>query len=749
MAISREALTVVALPGLSPHSLGNYLASLGLLRVLSRRWPNVRAAWRDGVFHMVGGPPDLDALTEAMMCVAEEGEWTPYSRDWKDCQKESTDRRNKYLKAKNKEKADSSFDRPLLEWQAAVGEEELEIFSAHVAPATRNRFNPLLGKGGSAGNRDFSDGLARAKHLLAGKGRAPDAIDRREHLHDMLLGRPNRWAVSEAPLFPDKRKDKDKKNGLLNAASWFSEANKLYNSGQQRYREGTISPWAMALACEGLPFFAGGASRRLGSRVPANGAFPFVVGPAGPKAAGEAGRDGGEVWAPIWNRPMTVAEVATLFSRGRAEIGGRGAVTPAAFAVAAIGRGADAGIAEFRRFALGRTTSANTFEPRFEGVVAVPQRAPAPISDGSPQIVTTALERLLRLLDSLPPDYKAGQRWRFVGLRGPIEEALVHVTAAPDDPEAACALLDAVVQALDRVDTNKTFRARNVRWEALPLEWLPVLFGGETPPAEARLTLALVSAFPKHRPFTLYRFGADLKTHRRFVHPGTAPARWAWRPGPLPQVLGQILHRRLLDWERGRQEADALEPARQSVAARLSDLEDWLAGRTDEALLVRWLSRLALFDWSPAPWTIRGELSSDLLSRLAGEKDVSARFAPSGALCLYGVLHPLFDLRHVRLDGKREPVDLMPPGSGARTPAAARRMASLVRAGEIALAMEVARSRYAMARAPLITSHVPWHVERPERLLAALMFPTSNNNRAALVQRWLRPQRKPQERAYA
>ena len=32
-------LPVLALPGLSPDSLGNYLASLGLLRVLSRKWP--------------------------------------------------------------------------------------------------------------------------------------------------------------------------------------------------------------------------------------------------------------------------------------------------------------------------------------------------------------------------------------------------------------------------------------------------------------------------------------------------------------------------------------------------------------------------------------------------------------------------------------------------------------------------------------------------------------------------------------
>ena len=45
----------------------------------------------------------------------------------------------------------------------------------------------------------------------------------------------------------------------LNAACWFSDTNKLYNSGQRSFREGVASPWAMVLACEGLAFFAGGA----------------------------------------------------------------------------------------------------------------------------------------------------------------------------------------------------------------------------------------------------------------------------------------------------------------------------------------------------------------------------------------------------------------------------------------------------------------------------------------------------------
>ena len=57
-------LPALALPGLSPDSLGNYLASLGLLRVLSRKWPSTRIAWRDEVLQVVGGPTTLDELLD-------------------------------------------------------------------------------------------------------------------------------------------------------------------------------------------------------------------------------------------------------------------------------------------------------------------------------------------------------------------------------------------------------------------------------------------------------------------------------------------------------------------------------------------------------------------------------------------------------------------------------------------------------------------------------------------------------------
>lgn len=710
MASEQKTLAAMAVPGLSPDSLGNYLASLGLLRVLARCRPTVRAVWRDGAFYVIGGPTTLDELLDELSDIAERRAWTPYERGWGDAQKKST-------------KAKSGVSLAL--WQASAEEGDLELLAAHVVPAARVSFNPVLGSGGNAGKRDFSDGWRRAIYALAPSAPS-DAADaenerreKRAHLKALLLGEPVTWMLDK-----------------LNAASWFSDANKLYNSGQRPFRDGGVSPWAMALACEGLAFLAGGASRRLGARARAAGAFPFVTRASAPCAGGEAGRDLAEVWAPLWDRPMTVREAQALFARGRAEVRGRGVLTPSAFATAILRRGVDAGIAEFRRFVLGRTTSRNTFEPRFEGALRVRTRSYQATSESASFATTasTAFERLLALIDQFPADRKVGKRWRFVGLRGPLEAAMLRAASAPSDPEAGCAVLDAAVAALDRVDRTRAFRKRQIAWQPLPVAWAPALFGDEAPGLEARLALACVSAFPIEYPLALYRFGVDLE-RGRFVHADRPPARWVWRPGPLAPVLSDVVHRRTVDWEAAR---DDMEPIRFPMPVASAHVDLWLNGRVDDELLGSWLSRLALFDWRFVPSGVR-----TLATPGTGGQ------SPSGSLCLFGLLAPLFDLRPVSRQPAVPTANLLPRECGARTPGAARALVNLLRSRQVEAAVRLATSRYAMAGAALVRSAVQWDVEGPERLIASLLFPVFDHERAALVERWLQPRRDQGELVYA
>lgn len=712
-------LPALALPGLSPDRLGNYLASLGLLRVLSRKWPSTRIAWRDEVLQVVGGPHTLNELLDELVRVAaaqptEQKEWTQYDKAWSEAQKKGT-------KAKSGE--------PLALWQAHADEQYLKLFAAHAVPHGRVSFNPLLGSGGNAGRRDFAAGWKQAVDALAAAPKKPkvprgrrnkvavadaDADagivldERRSELLALLQGQPVTWLLEK-----------------LGAGSWFSEATKLYNSGQSPAREGQISPWAMALACEGLALLAGGASRRLGARSRAVGAFPFVTQPIAPQNSGEADRVRGEIWTPMWTRPMTLAETETLFLRGRAELRGRGALTPATFATAIRKRGVDAGVSEFRRFTVGRTTSANTFEPRFEARFVLDAES---VTSAAGSI---SLERVTALIEQrgFPRDGK-----RFTGLRGPIEAALLDVAAAPHSSEAAIALLDAVVAALDRIDRNRSFREGKVRWEPLPVEWVPSLFADERPGTEARLALALVSGFPVALPFATYRFGVERMyraTYANYTHAERPPARWVWGSGELARLLGAVLSRRLLDQEASSTNSAGRRPSRAPMPAETSHMSRWLAGDLDESLLQAWLSRLALFDWGGVPQDVRSLIQSD-----------GSHAAVDGELALVGLIQPLVDQRRLVIRSL-SPDDLLADEIGARTTEAARSLVALVRSGNIDSAFRLAGSRYAMAGARLASMDVPWRVRDPDRFIAALLFPIPDRERAILFQRWLRPRRRP------
>lgn len=695
-------LPVVALPGLSPDSLGNYLASLGLSRVLSRKWPTTRISWRDEVLQVVGGPSTLDELLDELLRVASDQAWTPYDKAWSSAQKEGT-------KAKS--------GAPLALWQASAPEDLLALFAAHAVPHARVSFNPLLGSGGNAGKRDFAKGWKAAVDALAGPPRR-GADPRRDSLSALLMGLPVDWVLDK-----------------LAAGSWFADATKLYNSGQTPARNSQASPWAMALACEGLALLAGGASRRLGARTRAVGAFPFVTQPVAASAENEADRLRGEIWAPIWARPMTPPEVSGLFQRGRAELAGRGALTPSAFATAIHKRGVDAGIDEFRRFTLGRTTSANTYEPRLEGRFSL---AASAVNTSMPLV----LERSTMLIEQrgFPRDGK-----RFAGLRGPIESAILDVAAAPDRPEAGIALLDAVVSALDRIDRNRSFREKRVQWQPLPVEWLPSLFANEAPGVEARLALALVSGFPEALPFTAFRFGVSWTRDgevdgrarpRRFEHAKVAPARWVWRQGEVSRCLGAVLARRLLE-EPKLDVPGKPWRGRAPLPASADHLRRWLAGDLDEPLLTAWLSRLALFDWTRVPDEVHALADPAPASRSA-----------DGELALLGLAQPLVDRRRLVVEAL-SPVGLLDEERGARTPEAARSLVTLVRSGTLDSAVRLAAGRYAMAGVRIASFDASWQTQDPDRLVAALLFPLSRRERGTLFERWLRPRRRPQGDAHA
>lgn len=687
--MTRETWTVLPLPGLTIDCLGNYLAALGLLRLAAREWLTVRGCWRGDQFALVNGPLDTQALCGLLLEVAAAGSWTGYENAWDKAQKADT-------------KAKSATN--VARWQAREAMEELlPMFQAHLVAGQRLGFNPLLGTGGNAGKRNFSKGRSAAADALRGTrtrwGPALIASDAIAY----LAGSPCRCL------------------GDFGAGSWFCAANKAFNSGAKRpFRDGQVTPWAMVLACEGLPFFGGAASRRLGSARKAQAAFPFSVAAAAPGSANETGRVVAEVWLPVWDRPMTPSELLSLFRRGRAELHGRAATTAPAFSVSVVHRGVDAGIVGFGRFQLLRTTSEQTFESRLASVVHT-RGAVEPTGAR----VTGAV---LGLRDSLPSDSRV-----FAGLRGPLDRALIEFAAEPDVANART-LTDTVISVLRKVDLNRGHRKKEVRFSLLPPEWALHLVGAGSS-TEVRLALALASLRPTWKspaspptmvtaPFLAYWLGAQpYGNSGRWVIPEPVPFRRVWSGTDLTGGLAATLRRRLVE-----EAPEAEAPFSGSAPVTLADVQDWLDDRVDEDLLAQWLFRFSLVDWT------NGRRAIDAM--LQGRAGKPALQAVSGELALFALLKPLFCPATGHAIGATRSVRV----------GALSRVAALLDGGQTEQAVLAARSVYRAAGVELADVCVSPGAARPRRLLAGLMVPVVTGEVASAFARWRSPQCNPSHR---
>ncbi len=91
ISANSHVLPVVPLPGLHLDTLGHYFAALGLLRLTARQWPSVKGCWRDGIFHLVGGPKDFSQLETYLIDVGANAKWTRYEYKWDSANKRASD----------------------------------------------------------------------------------------------------------------------------------------------------------------------------------------------------------------------------------------------------------------------------------------------------------------------------------------------------------------------------------------------------------------------------------------------------------------------------------------------------------------------------------------------------------------------------------------------------------------------------------------------------------------------------------
>lgn len=193
---------------------------------------------------------------------------------------------------------------------------------------------PLLGSGGNEGSMDFSiNHVGYLLELIDAGSNGPTT------LAEALIGNS---------LFANSCTRESSSNiGFLDT---LATGGANMTAGFEGGSTGNI--WDSVLAIEGAVLFASLTTKRLESTAFGRPTFPFAVTPSfagsGSLAPQESARP--ELWLPVWSNMSTIADVSTLLAEGRVTKGRREARSGMDMLQAVASLGADRGITAFNRF---------------------------------------------------------------------------------------------------------------------------------------------------------------------------------------------------------------------------------------------------------------------------------------------------------------------------------------------------------------------------------------------------------------
>lgn len=352
----------VVLDGCTPTPLAGYLKALGVLRLLSSKYPGTRGFWRDDRF-VLRTKLDRAAIEHFFVC---EYEPTPIMAPWnggsgffeKDNKtaleiiRQSNDSRFKTFQsciaiaelALTGLKRDASpkgedKTRLLSRIRGQLPDEALGWFDASVLlSGDSTKYPPLLGTGGNDGRLDFTNNFMQRLLDLFGRDQTNPPGESRPWLVMALFAEP-------AP-------------GLVkNAIGQFSPGQAGGpNAGAGFEADAAINPWDFVLMIEGALAFAAAAVRRNADDPSGVLSYPFTVRAVGAGSGslgeGDASSARGELWMPLWSQAATYAEVRALMAEGRVALGKQPARDALDFVRAVQHLGGYRGVGSFQRFGL-------------------------------------------------------------------------------------------------------------------------------------------------------------------------------------------------------------------------------------------------------------------------------------------------------------------------------------------------------------------------------------------------------------
>lgn len=193
---------------------------------------------------------------------------------------------------------------------------------------------PLLGSGGNEGSMDFSiNHIGYLLELIDEHSDEPTALARRLIANSLFANNCARDSASNIGFLDTLA------SGGANMAAGFEGGS-------------TGNVWDSVLAMEGAILFASLTTRRLESAAFGRPSFPFAVAASFAGHGGLAPKESArpELWLPVWSNPATTTEIAVLLAEGRITKGRREARSGMDVLQAIASLGTDRGITAFNRF---------------------------------------------------------------------------------------------------------------------------------------------------------------------------------------------------------------------------------------------------------------------------------------------------------------------------------------------------------------------------------------------------------------
>jgi CRISPR-associated protein Csx17 len=449
--------------------------------------------------------------------------------------------------------------------------------ACYVLTSEGRKFPPLLGTGGNEGSGSYVSGFAQ--QVVA-------CIVRRGHDHAL-----------ESALFgiaaPDAHSDQTPGH-FSPQGSGGANASTGFEGGVQ------LNAWDYLLCLEGTLFFASASTRKYEFDAPQIN-FPFAVSPI---AAGhgsyvlaeerpkQAKRQVMEIWLPLWERPVGLDELKTMFSEGRVTLGARAIANGLDFARALAGFGIDRGLTSFQRFAFLMRNGQSFFATALD-------RYRVKRNPDADLIADLEHRNWLGSVQHYARDDNAPNAFRAVAHQ--LDTALFALTQ-----QASRTALQTVLRRVGGIEAalNVSLKSQESVRVPAPRLSLPWATKADDQSAEFRIAGSFAGLCVRddhgrrvlhaRRHLTAVSESVNSEGDRAWETTSRLPV---WGPGPLTGNISALLHRRRLQAIALGAEGEVL--ASQTGATR-DDVAAFLDSATDDARIGELLGGLACVDWSGA-----------------------------------------------------------------------------------------------------------------------------------------------------